>query len=367
MEYSFHVQDPSDPDTLYLYEALVGQVKTSSLRSWRGIFAFATGNAVHSLFVEDPDVNRFVRTGKVSLVVGIDAVTNVSALEQLAELNRQYTGFHAKVFVNPGTGLFHPKISHFSHDGGGATLIVGSGNLTPGGLKNNIEAFSVVVAYETELASLSAWDEFLLRHSSDIRDIDEEALSVARANQAAWSSRRQKAKEAEPDEVDGPEESENIEDDPEPLEESRILVARVPRGAGRWQQIHYNERVVSQFFRIAPGTEHRVFLRQIHTDGTTGPIEPRPLVYSETNRNMKIEAAAGRNKEYPDEGRPIIVLRETGARSFDYILLMPEDAGHKQMMDFTEQRESVGRTVGDVRRVIATYGELKREWPDFPL
>ena len=51
MEIDFCIQDPSDPDTTYLYEAIVGAANGAT--AWRGVFAFATQDGVDWLF-EDP-------------------------------------------------------------------------------------------------------------------------------------------------------------------------------------------------------------------------------------------------------------------------------------------------------------------------
>ena len=47
MEYEFHVQDPTTPDTVYLFEAIIGAVREAT--SFDGIFAFASRAGVDSL------------------------------------------------------------------------------------------------------------------------------------------------------------------------------------------------------------------------------------------------------------------------------------------------------------------------------
>ena len=61
-------------------------------------------------------------------------------------------------------------------------MIVGSGNLTPGGLRQNIEAFSVMRAAVGETLDVSSWDRFLSEHADDLRAIDESALERAAQN-----------------------------------------------------------------------------------------------------------------------------------------------------------------------------------------
>lgn len=366
MECRFHIQDPSDPRTIYLYEAIIEQLLRKSLLVWRGIFAFATGDAVKTLFVEDPMVRSFIGRGNIDLIVGLDAVTNVSAMQELSRLTQQSKAFQARVFINPTASLFHPKISHFIHDNGESVLIVGSGNLTSGGLRKNIEAFTIISGSAEELRCISAWDDFVTRRQSCIQEIGEEAFRLASQNRQIARKRKPKEREVEPEGTEEREpEEEPKEEVPVQEGESRFLIARVPAAGGRWHQIHYNKEVISDFFKASPASSDRVFLREVQTDGTLGPDEARPVVYSEgTNRNLKIEVAAKRGEKYPLSGKPIIVLREVGLRSFLYVLLMPGDDGYEQMLRATEELPSIGK---GVQRVLATTSQVRSLWPTSPL
>lgn len=364
MEYSFHIQDPTDENTLYIFEAIVRQVANERLESWRGIYAFATGSAVRSLFVEDPLVSKFARTGQVSIIVGLDAVTDVSALQELKRLSEEYRQFEAKVFFNPNTRLFHPKISHFRQTDGVSILVVGSGNLTRGGLRTNIEAYSVVIGTDGELASLSIWDEFIERHRANIRDIDDEAFEKARQNRVTRRAIPPRIVEAEPEEPP-PAEEEDLEEEETALVNSRVLVARVPAAGGRWHQIHLNAAVVSEFFRIKPNSEQRLFLREVQQDGTAESEEVRPLVYSVVNKNYKIEVSARRGADYPERSNPpILVFRELGLRSFRYMLIMPNEEGYEAMLELTERLPPLGK---GTRRVLTNYEQIKAVWANCPL
>ena len=192
--------------------------------------------------------------GEIDLLVGIDAVTNRPTLERLRELEHLNRRFRPKVFWNESTGLFHPKISDFTYEDGRRTLIVGSGNLTPGGLKKNFEGYTIVSADGTEGLDVSALDEFLSRHSADIRSIDDEALERAarnlvrpiqnarRAGSIVVPRRRQRAATA-----------------PRPvpvLGFDRVLIARVPAAGGRWAQVHFNADVVRDYRGINDSARH---------------------------------------------------------------------------------------------------------------
>jgi HKD family nuclease len=366
MEYALHIQDPTDPNCLYFYEAILREVMSGSLESWRGMFAFVTGGAVKSLFLEDPDVVEFLRMGgEVSLLVGIDAVTNVAALEELSRLTEAYQGFEAKVFFNPTKGLFHPKMSLFRHEDGRIVLIVGSGNLTPKALRKNIEGYSIAIGNEDEFNSLSVWDDFLERHAENIGEIDERALEQARENQAAIRTARPKIREAVPEAEPTVDDDEDIREETEHSPDDRVLIARVPAAGGRWHQVHFNKDVVGEYFRIAPHSEQRLFLREVSEDGSLGEEEIRPVVLSKKNLNYKIEVAARRGEAYPAGGLPpILVFRELGLRNFRYMLLMPNEEGYDEMMHLTDTLPSIGR---GLPRVLTTYSNLKAVWASCPL
>lgn len=348
----FHVQDPTHAETVYLFEAIVAAAEQA--RSWYGLYAFASRNGVNQL-IHDPVIARLMeRGGDIDLVVGIDAVTNRQTLERLQELERHHPTFRPRVFRNATRGLFHPKVSRFTGGDGSQTLIVGSGNFTPGGLTQNFEAYTIIKAERGEVLDLASFDQFVSRQADNIRTIDVEALERAARNiirtipraAAAPAARLAQARHAAADQF------------------NRVLIAQVPRADERWAQLHLNADVIEQFFRITDRHTQRVFLTQITPAGEPLEEEVRPCVFSERNRNYKIEIGAARGLAYPDAGRPVIAFRETQVRSFDYMLLMPGDVGYQSMFELTERLPTVGR---GLPRVIATIDQVTAAWPQSPL
>ena len=108
----------------------------------------------------------------------------------------------------------------------------------------------------------------------------------------------------------------------------------------------------------------RVYLTHIAANGDRSEVEVRPCVFSETNRNHKIEIRAARGQEYPDGAPPILVFRELQLRTFDYMLLMPNENGYDSLMELTKRLPSLGR---GFRRVITDMKALADSWPDCPL
>src|SRR6266511_3919918 len=359
MRYKFVLQDPTALQTTYLYEELVAELDRASAQDWRAIFAFVSEQGVNAL-LEDPAFQQFLdRGGRCSLVVGIDAVTDPAALRALLRLADERTAVEVRVFHNESRGLFHPKISHFTRRDGAQVVIVGSGNLTPGGLRGNIEGYSVATFSSTEPVDLGTWDSFLRRHADAIRPIDKDAFERAEANRriapAGPGRRREAEPDVEPEGADVPEEPEAEE-----RRDDRMLVAQVPRGGGRWQQVHFNGDVVREYFRVRPNSQERVFLRDVLGPRRLGRVEVRPCLYSVVNRNHRIEFAGRQGEEYPREGTPILVARETGLRTHRYRILFPGEPGYDEMSRFLATNPSFGR---GLRRVLTTRSRVRGIWP----
>jgi HKD family nuclease len=360
MEYEFHLQDPTSPLTAYLFEALMHAAAGAS--EWKGMFAFASRSGVDTL-IFDPVVQEFLEGGELSLLVGIDSITNRATLERLRELATENARLEVRVFWNHSAGLFHPKVSHFRYSDGRQALIVGSGNLTPGGLRENYEGFSVVRATRREAIDLTSWYRFFDEHRTDIREVDEEAL--ARAEQNVIRGGRPRARDVEPDIVIPQPASEPAEPEIASVPaESRVLVALMPKASGRWDQGHFNREVIDQFFHVMPHSAQRVFLQRQDMDGSLGDQEVRPCVFSQTNKNLKIELGAAHGIAYPAHGRPVAVFREVQVRTFRYMLLMPGDAGYAPMFQLTRTLPNLGK---GLPRVVTNVATVRRAWPGCPL
>jgi len=357
MKCELHLQDPTDGGSLYLFETLVAAM--SEAVSGKAMFAFASRNGVEELLL-DPDVQGFLSTRNFSIVVGLDAITNRAALERLQVAQVMYGRLDVKVFRNPSEGLFHPKIAHFVYPNGTESLIVGSGNFTPGGLRENFEAYSVVRSARGERLDTSTWDRFLERHAVNLTSIDDSALERAAKNVYRGGGR--KRRDVEPDVTTTEEELPR----PDAVETDRILVAMIPRAGGRWHQVHFNQDVVRSFFRVKPNSAERVFLQERLGSGEAkAPEQPRPCVLSRINLNYKIELGARGGEAYPTGTLPpIAVFRERGLRTFEYMMLMPKEPGYTQMHKLTEERPRVGRGLA---RVVLRGSDLRAAWPACPL
>lgn len=102
--------------------------------------AFATGAAVEAL---EPFFEVFLADGnRIDIIVGIDRNgTSRDAIQMLDQLQRAYADrMSCFVFYAPSAfAIFHPKL-YLHRTAGRLSAVVGSGNLTLGGLSNNFES-----------------------------------------------------------------------------------------------------------------------------------------------------------------------------------------------------------------------------------
>ncbi len=108
----------------------------------------------------------------------------------------------------------------------------------------------------------------------------------------------------------------------------------------------------------------RVYLTRLDVGGVRAEEEVRPVVFSQANKNHKIEIAAAKGLDYPDAGPPLLVFRERQVRCFDYMLVMPGAQGYAQLIELSQALPTIGR---GLRRAITDVATLARTWPASPL
>lgn len=137
-----------------------------------------------------------------------------------------------------------------------------------------------------------------------------------------------------------------------------VLVAQVPGAGDRWHQVHLNAALVEQFFRLGEG--HRaVRMQRVDSLGRVSDPVTRPLVFSQRNKNYKIEFDFGDVTEYPS-APPLLLVLEVDVRAYRYQLLLPGQGGYEEMSALNVSLPSVGR---GLRRVITNLDEVELRWP----
>ena len=123
------IQDPTDPDSEYFIDALIDAC--DGAQAGGGAFAFMSAGGVR-MFLKDTSFGEFVGRGQFDLVVGVDAITDGKAIDELSAVTANFPGLGARVLVpTHPRSIFHPKFAWFDR-GDGGLLLTGSGNLTAG-------------------------------------------------------------------------------------------------------------------------------------------------------------------------------------------------------------------------------------------
>lgn len=377
---SLHVQDPTNPNSEYLVDTLLDAC--SGACAGGGAFAFLSAGGVQ-LFLRDELFTNFLAQGQFELLVGVDAITDTAAISALTAVCREHPTIGARIFIpSHPRSIFHPKVAWFDQ-GDGGVLITGSGNLTAGGLRWNIEAYAVERLDSAAMSELrEQWDEYLaLTADCQFDPADARVVALLERNAA----RRQAMREAGISEPGGGEEAVRTEptvvveggaaDQVAPAEQpadlvpaiepsTEVLVAEIPRASTRWGQANFDQASFFGFFGASHSVQRRAYFFHVRDDGTLGSQEVRPAVAVRShNYRFELEAASG--LAYPEIGRPIGVFAKIATRTFIYMLLMPGMPGHAEIAGLLE-RASV-MPPGRLRRIVFAAADVHAAWPAAPL
>jgi hypothetical protein len=373
MRYEIRVQDPTAPPRSALFDVIVEIAQAGDVVYLRLFFGFLTGSGMAALLAV-PEVGAMLRTAEVDVLVGVDAVTDRPGLEALLGLEAENANLRARAIKNNTAALIHPKMLFARYADGRSIAMVGSNNLSFGGLTGNVEGYAMGYFERDEEPDLADWDAFVGRWDRLISEIDDEVLASADRNVSRLERLRRAARR-----VPTPAEAELVISDGQAYEaqptdadlDELILVSTVPRGGqkkARWSQVHLSAEVLRDFFTLEPDSHALVQLRDVEG----GEVEDRQIVYSaKSNKNVKVEVGAAREAAktvgYPpaEDGRPIVVFRREGTGRYRDLLLMPGDSGHTQITELLEDEfEPKGN---QLPRIITPRSHVLTRWPDCPL
>lgn len=352
------IQDPTDEGSTYLLESLLNAFR--SAEKIAGAFAFASAAGVR-LFAEDRGFQEAARHHPVDLIVGLDAVTNERALDSLSTLSQAFPNVQVRAFVNTRQeALYHPKFC-WTRTANGGCLIIGSGNLTEGGLLRNWEAYAVEELTADEINAVeSAWNTWTARHSASLLPLDNAEVRRLASNNNVLAREGDLPTLVAPRAPAAP--------GVEPVttlyipSSATVLVAEIPKSGDRWKQANFHYDDYINFFG-ARGDRLVVF-RHVNADGTMADYErDRPPVTVKSH-NFRFELAAATGIPYPTTGRPIGVFIRVATRTFFYRLILPTDSEFATVRALLERR--AGRPTSKMRSVRMTVNDLRREWPTSP-
>ena len=368
MQYELKIQDPTDPPRSPLFDEIVALAENGEVVWLRMFFGFLTGSGVDAL-IGVPIIRDVLLNSEVEILVGLDAVTDRPGLERLLELANKNPQFKPRVIKNNTGALIHPKMLVARYADDRAAVVVGSNNLSYGGLSGNVEGYTIARFESGELIDLSDWDAFISRWGPLIAEIDEEALKAAERNEHRLRRLRTAVEQTStiPDSgvvmSDGQAHETAVSGIGSLAEQ--LLVAQIPKAGNRWSQVHYSAEIIQSYFQVQAGAH--VSLRKF--DGAS--VEEPQVVYSTVNKNYKIELGAAREAEkeggYPATGRPVVLFRrESGAlRRYRYVLLMPGDTGHAAMT--TLATRAFSGPANHLPRVVVPRNRVLAAWPECPL
>lgn len=343
------IQDPAWAQSEYLLERLIEA--SSEATSGGGAFAFASTGGV-KLLLEDESFARFLSRSPFNLIVGVDAVTNVAALERLKVCTEKHRRLTVRVFLSDAQGgIFHPKLCWFRASKH-TVFLVGSGNLTPGGLRGNCEGFTLTkLGHQQRRQPHEAWSSWLDVNEQRLFAPDHpgvlERACLNRGAEFPLQSRNEAIIEASTGGVlVGT-----------PRSGDAVLIAEIPKSGNRWNQANFDLETFQNYFGATPGQTQRIILTHINNAGEAGPEEVRPSVaVSSHNFRFELEAASG--LRYPQQGRPICVFVRVATRTFRYRLLMPGTAAHSSAKAYLNANCSAsGRALN---RFVTTVGAVQR-------
>ncbi|MDO8750209.1 MAG: phospholipase D-like domain-containing protein [Dehalococcoidia bacterium] len=371
--------------------------------SFAAAVAFVKSSGVRHL---TPSLRSLVeRHTNIRLIVGIDH--RGSSQEGLQSLMQAVSPTGSVwVFHNANPSTYHPKVFLFEKQGR-AALVVGSGNLSEGGLFSNYEVGLLV-----ELATTQPEEAALLHQVNDmlnalladgrvVQRLDEallERLVTLRMIVAEGAAQdddeerqRREAPVASPDSPfhrvavrPAPRVAQEATDrsrrqpfEPqaapvpqgerhpvEPAERRNdALVAEVPAGGSRWNQVNFDIGTFEGYFGATVGVSQTFTFRHVNAGGTLANPEMRPTV-SVRSRNFRFELGAAAGLEYPANGRPVVVFLRRGPREFLYRLVMPGHRDHPPLDRFLREHWT-GRE-DRMRRIVVSSDVLRQAWPAAP-
>lgn len=316
-----------------------------------GIFAWANANGVKVL-LEDDAFDEFLLAGNFRLFVGTDSITDPPAIQKLIEISTKRPRLDVRAFMSPTSSLFHPKMAWFEHHDY-LSLIVGSGNLTMGGLRSNWEAFVVLKLTARERKdALVKVEDFLTSVTDDLLPVtDPRVLERAKRNTGNERSLRAAPITTPPKQAM----ASSVEE---------VLVAEIPKAGDRWAQANFDLENYEGFFGAKVGSQRRISLHHVDASGALGDVESRPSV-EVASQNYRFELAAARGRAYPTGGSPIGVFLRLATGEFLYSLLLPGEPGYEDI-DRLLTANWHGRA-DRKRRMRFTADEVRAAWATSPL
>lgn len=341
-----------------------------------GAFAFATKAGIEAVF-NQTHIKKVAKSGNFELIVGIDAITNVDAINELKRQMGKLKGLNVRIFKHDfNSSTFHPKFSWFGHNDK-SILITGSGNLTSAGLggkkgsnDGNWEAFTVRQLDNNETQEISTqWQNLITAatQNGQLLSIDDKAvLEEAIKNNRTWPKKAKtaKPKSATPSKKKSPKKPAVIEVEGSQYID-KVQISEISRN--RWPQADLGKSVLCDFFGFDENQPDReVIIQHVNPDDSLGEIETRHM-FKNQSANYRFELGAGRGQTYEvskSDDRPIVVFVQIGESVFRYHLMMPSTHSYKDVLKLLGSKKSgAGRKM---RKLQTDIDSMRQACPQLP-
>lgn len=121
-------------ETIDAYKIALASSKNASLA-----FALITNGGLE--LIKNEIKLLLKRGGNLKFLIGVDMPSDPQAIKWLMNLQKSNSDmFKLKIFQSGRIKFFHPKFGIFTHSNSKRSVILGSSNLTSGGMGNNLEA-----------------------------------------------------------------------------------------------------------------------------------------------------------------------------------------------------------------------------------
>lgn len=347
---SLILQDPKAPTPHLLLDELERHFKDAD--AIYCAFAFVTARGINLLFDQAEEVKANLEHVRMHLVIGMDAITDTKAIEKLSALCLKYQNFSVQVFLPRSGGIFHPKFSWIKK-GETGVVIIGSGNLTNGGLKNNFEAFSVIkINQQTVKVVEDNWKKFLTDNPDSLFSLDEkEVKEAAQQNTklkiAIKKIRKEAGKIVDPDVI--------------PEKGSAVFIEELTKGRGGKQR-DVGKWAAKNYF----GTNPKLFLTHINDQGQRGNEELRKIS-SKGSVNFAIDLDASKGLKPINGHMPIAVFIRTNPQNFFYHIVSANSVHYETVSDYLNtavEKISAGKAKRLEKKM--SVQQLREIWPTSP-
>jgi HKD family nuclease len=388
---------------------LATELRAGRWSRFTAIVAFARMSGVGQV---EPDLSAFTSGGgRADLTIGTDlrGTTYEAAwylMNAVAPTGRVLLAssepaatFHPKIYVFSDADPSDPDVSGALKRSTEASAVVGSSNLTGGGLFGNDEASLVWRPALDDSSEREDWESFIDAVASWLDPTDpavlgvaslvsliaevqagrlpqEIALSSTRSRRAAARRRtpRPSRRRAPPRRsLTGPAPpAPGLAPPRRPRAPAStppglsVLIARLAFGGSRrWPQWELNSDVLQRFFRVTAAGN--VIKREAVTrNGTVQRPESTPLVIG-VGRNRRLEFPEPDGRGDPAPRAALLVVVDRSPSAFRYAVLLPGDPPYAAIEALNRATPALGQHVAATKRVVITYAALRAVWPRCPL